>query len=139
MSHPSFILGYWGAAMSLNQLLWNTESPHESRKLLEAGREAQRKYRVVLDAQEEMIFAAAEALNDEAAAMAARSRRRSAPSSSASYAADDIAPGNGNNSRQGEGTRALRYRGFQEACAAVYVAYPDDANAAALALLSLQV
>ena len=23
-SHPSFVFGYWGAALSLNQLLWNT-------------------------------------------------------------------------------------------------------------------
>jgi hypothetical protein len=102
-AHPDFILGYWGSAMSLNQLLWNSESPAQSWELLQAGRAAQRQFGVVLSAREEMYYEAAEALN--------------APHK----------------------TTFDRYSAFAGKCSNLFNAYADDENAAAYALLSLQV
>lgn len=34
-AHPDFVFGYWGAAMTNNELLWNTESPAKSLALLQ--------------------------------------------------------------------------------------------------------
>jgi hypothetical protein len=112
--HPDFILGYWGAAMTLNQLLWNTEDPVQSLALLQSGRIMQAQLGVVLSAREELYYEAAEALN---------------------------APSQGDNTTTPLNFTCTycRYSAFQSRCADLFKANPDDVNAAAYALLSLQV
>ena len=109
-----FILGYWGAAMTLNQLLWSTEDPAQSLGLLKSGRTMQTKLGVILSAREELYYEAAEALN---------------------------APSQGDNTTTPLNFTCTycRYSAFQSRCADLFKANPDDVNAAAYALLSLQV